>query len=65
MPTFISDQAQLAAIDERTRQAWAMYTETLRDLQGKDYEDAEDESWDLLQKTLRQLEEERQLLAGG
>ena len=65
MPTFISDQAQLAAIDERTRQAWAAYTDTLRDLQGKDYEDAEDESWDRLQKTLRQLEEERQLLAGA
>jgi hypothetical protein len=65
MPTFISDQAQLAAIDERTRLAWATYTETLRDLQGKDYEDAEDESWDRLQTTLRQLEEERQLLAGG
>jgi hypothetical protein len=65
MPTFISDQAQLAVIEERTRQAWATYTETLRDLQGKDYEEAEDESWDRLQKTLRQLEEERQLLAGA
>jgi hypothetical protein len=65
MPTFISDQAQLAVIEERTRQAWATYTETLRDLQGKDYEEAEDESWDRLQKTLRQLEEERQVLAGA
>jgi hypothetical protein len=65
MPTFISDQQQLADIEERTRQAWATYTETLRDLQGKDYEEAEDESWDRLQKTLTQLEEERQLLAGA
>jgi hypothetical protein len=65
MPTFISDQQQLADIEERTRQAWASYTETLRDLQGKDYDDAEDESWDRLQKTLTQLEEERQLLAGA
>lgn len=65
MPTFISDQAQLADIDERTRQAWVAYTDTLRDLQGKDYEDAEDESWERLQKTLRQLDGERQLLAGA
>ena len=65
MPTFISDQAQLAALEGREREAWATYTETLRDLQGKDYEDAEDESWDRLQKTLKQLEEERQLLAGA
>jgi hypothetical protein len=65
MTTFISDQAQLAALEQREREAWATYTETLRDLQGKDYEDAEDESWDRLQKTLRQLEEERQLLVGA
>ena len=65
MTTFISDQAQLAALEQRERDAWATYTETLRDLQGKDYEEAEDESWDRLQKTLRQLEEERQLLAGA
>jgi hypothetical protein len=65
MTTFISDQAQLAALEQREREAWATYTETLRDLQGKDYEDAEDESWDRLQKTLKQLEEERQLLVGA
>ena len=65
MTTFISDQAQLAALDQREREAWATYTETLRDLQGKDYEDAEDESWDRLQNTLKQLEEERQLLVGA
>jgi hypothetical protein len=65
MPTYISDQAQLADIQARTRQAWATYTETLRELQGKPYEDAEDESWDRLQKTLTLLEEERRLLAGA
>ncbi|MEA2480686.1 MAG: hypothetical protein QOJ07_2608 [Thermoleophilaceae bacterium] len=67
MTTFITDQQarRLADIEVRTRQAWAAYTESLRDLRGRDYEDAEDSSWDRLQKTLSQLEEERQLLAGA
>ena len=67
MTTFISDQQarRLADIDARTRQAWATYNDGLRELRGRDYEDAEDQSWDRLQETLRQLEEERQLLAGA
>ena len=67
MTTFISDQQarRLADIDARTRQAWATYNDGLRELRGRDYEDAEDRSWDRLQETLRQLEEERQLLAGA
>ena len=67
MTTFISDQQarRLADIEVRTRQAWASYDDSLRDLRGRDYEDAEDRSWDRLQETLRQLEEERQLLAGA
>ena len=67
MTTFISDQQarRLADIEARTRQAWAAYNDSLRDLRGRDYEDAEDRSWDRLQETLRQLEEERQLLAGA
>jgi hypothetical protein len=64
MTTFISDQQarKLADIDARTRQAWASYNDSLRDLRGRDYEDAEDRSWDRLQRTLMQLDEERQLL---
>lgn len=67
MPTFISDQQarKLADIEARTREAWASYNDSLRDLRGRDYEDAEDRSWDRLQETLRQLDEERQLLAGA
>ena len=67
MTTFISDQQarRLADIEARTREAWATYNDSLRDLRGRDYEDAEDRSWDRLQETLRQLEEERQLLAGA
>lgn len=63
--TFISDQQarKLADIEARKSQAWASYNDSLRDLSGRDYEDAEDRSWDRLQETLRQLDEERQLLA--
>ena len=58
-------EERLADIDVREREAWETYQESLRDLQGKDYEEAEDESWDRLQKRLRALEEERQLVAAG
>ena len=56
---------KLSEIDARTRQAWAAYNESLRDLQGREYEDAEDQSWDRLQKRLRELDGERQLVVGG
>jgi hypothetical protein len=67
MPTFISDHEarRLADLEARERAAWASYNDSLRDLRGRDYEDAEDRSWDRLQKTLKQLEDERQLLAGA
>ena len=67
MPTYISDQQarKLADIDERTRQAWTAYNESLRDLQGRDYEEAEDLSWGRLQKRLKQLEDERALVEGA
>jgi hypothetical protein len=66
MTTYISDQQarRLADIESRTRQAWADYTGELRELKGRDYEDAEDKSWDRLQKRLRQLDDERQLVEG-
>lgn len=66
MTTYISDeQAQrLAEIDLRTREAWSDYTEELRELDGRAYEEAEDESWDRLQKKLKELDGERQLLEG-
>ena len=67
MTTYISDQhaRKLADLDERTRQAWSAYNESLRDLQGRDYEEAEDASWGRLQKRLKQLEDERALVVGG
>jgi hypothetical protein len=58
-------EERLADIDVREREAWETYQESLRDLQGRDYEEAEDQSWDRLQKRLRALDEERQLVAAG
>ena len=54
---------RLRAIDAREREAWESYQGSIRDLAGKDYEDTEDESWDRLQKRLRALAEERELVA--
>ena len=67
MTTYISDQQaqRLAEIDVRTRDAWADYTEELRELKGRDYEEAEDQSWDRLQQRLKQLDDERQLVEGA
>ena len=56
-------EERLADIDTREREAWESYQSSLRDLQGRDYEEAEDQSWSRLQKRLRALDEERQLVA--
>ena len=37
------------------REAWEAYRESLRDLEGADYEEAEHISWARLQGTLREL----------
>lgn len=66
MTTYISDHMarRLADIEQRQRQAWEDYSESLRGLEGRDYEEAEGESWDRLQSRLRELDDERQLVAG-
>ena len=66
MTTYISDKQarRLADIESRTRRAWADYNDELRELKGRDYEEAEDESWDRLQKKLKELDGERQLVEG-
>ncbi|HEY2601572.1 MAG TPA: hypothetical protein VGI67_08455 [Thermoleophilaceae bacterium] len=56
---------KLTELDARTKQAWAVYNESLRELQGREYEDAEGQSWDRLQRRLRELDGERQLVVGG
>jgi hypothetical protein len=56
---------KLTEIDTRTKQAWAAYNDSLRDLDGREYEEAEGQSWDRLQKRLQELDGERQLVVGG
>ena len=67
MTTYISDQTtrRLADIEARERQAWETYSDGLRGREGADYEEAENESWDRLQRRLSELEDERQLVAGA
>ena len=45
--------------DDRERRAWADYSERLRDLTGDEYDAAESESWDQLQRELGSLERKR------
>jgi hypothetical protein len=37
------------------REAWERYADSLRDLRGREYEDAERESWQQLQDRLREI----------
>lgn len=49
-------QPSLTPLQERrVREAWAAYTEDLRELEGREYEDAEDDAWDRLQHRLAEI----------
>lgn len=67
MTTYISDQQarRITDIESRTSVAWAEYSGELRELDGRDYEEAEEESWARLQRKLRQLDDERSLVEGS
>jgi len=53
------DAEKLRQVDAGTRRAWKAYTERLRDLAGEEYEHAEHESWEQLQRELRRLDHRR------
>ena len=55
----------LEEIDERTLNAWTAYRDSLRELTGREYDDAEHRSWDGLQRKLHQLEQSRVELASA
>ena len=58
MPTFAThhDAAlEREEIARRTREAWAAYHARLRDLSGREYEEAEARAWDRLQRRLAEL----------
>ena len=44
------------ALERRVRHAWASYSATLRDLEGQEYEDAEAQAWERLQRRLAELQ---------
>jgi hypothetical protein len=54
--------SRLEALEVLTRDAWARYSSALRDLAGREYEEAEKDSWRELRATLRKLDAERELL---
>ena len=49
----------MTKLEEGTRRAWATYRESLRDLDGAAYDEAERLSWERLQRELERLEELR------
>ena len=53
MTTSATPQGTLTTIAER--EAWKAYRESLRDLEGADYEETERASWARLEATLRDL----------
>lgn len=62
MPTFATPQdteRRRVECDALVRTAWAEYSEALRDLDGRAYDDTETASWHHLQATLRRLDDER------
>jgi hypothetical protein len=58
------DRLTREALDERTRQAWGAYRDSLAELTGQEYEDAEHRRWHLLQRELAKIEAERAELDG-
>ena len=62
MTAIAHDAEELRELDAGTQLAWKTYSDSLRDLNGDDYERAEQESWTELQSELRRLERRRQTL---
>jgi hypothetical protein len=60
--TIAADKEKLRELDADTRRVWGEYTERVRDLSGAEYERAEHESWDQLQRELAALERRRRSL---
>jgi hypothetical protein len=50
---------QQSEFEDRTRRAWVAYRDSLKDLSGSEYEQAEGRSWDRLQRRLAELEGQR------
>jgi hypothetical protein len=59
MTTYAPKQDLEAGLAEREREAWSRYSSSLRELAGRDYEDAETQAWAELQRDLHQIDAER------
>jgi len=57
--TFAPDTSAHAALDDRTRAAWAQYADTLRTLGAVAYAAAEPPAWDYLQEELTEIAQAR------
>jgi hypothetical protein len=58
MTTFAADQdAELlrSELERRVRDAWASYSASIRDLAGREYEEAEADAWEHLQRQLNDV----------
>jgi uncharacterized protein YecT (DUF1311 family) len=54
---------KLRELDDDERRAWTTYRDRIRELTGEEYELAEHESWEVLQRELRGLERRRRSLS--
>jgi len=50
---------ELARLEESEAKAWRIYSKSLEGLAGEAYEEAEDRSWERLQRKLGQIESRR------
>lgn len=50
---------ELSQLEESEAKAWRIYSKSLEGLTGADYSDAEDRSWERLQRKLGQIESRR------
>jgi hypothetical protein len=65
MAAIVHGDDKLGGVDDGERQAWHAYSQRLRNLSGAEYERAESDSWDELQRELRQLARRRRTLTGN
>lgn len=57
--------AELARLEESEAKAWRIYSKSLEGLAGAAYDEAEDRSWDRLQRKLGQINSRREELGAS
>jgi hypothetical protein len=56
MPALPAHETSTSAeLERRVRHAWASYSASLRDLDGRQYEEAESKAWERLQRRLAEI----------